>query len=234
MEVKMSWLFALAVALAPGGALWSQSAETTKENLDLPYDAVGNNEDDEDAPEVVSFYGQTLEGDGFFYVIDRSGSMQDSGELGIAKREVTKNVTEFSDRVQFGIVFFAKDVLKFPQSGQPAEANPGMKSSATSWVQSMAGNSGSCCLAGFTAVLQLANQSSSKRKVIVYLGDGGGTCSGEDETTYLNKTRSSVSAQNFQRIQINTIGVLTLNPLNEKFLKDIAASSGGTYTRITR
>ncbi len=205
-----------------------------KENLDLPFDAIGDNDDDEELPEVVNFYGLNLEGDGFFYVIDRSGSMQDSGELGVAKREVTKNIQEFSDRVQFGIVFFAKDVNQFPQGGQPAEANPGMKSSAISWLQAQTGSSGSCCMAGFTAVLKLASQSTAKRKVVVYLGDGGGTCSGEDESAYLAKTQSAINAQNFLRIQINTIGVLQIPEINEKFLKTVAASNGGTYSRVTR
>jgi len=53
----------------------------TKENLDLPFDALGEEEEEEEAPEVVTFYGTQLEGDGVFYCIDRSGSMQDSGEL---------------------------------------------------------------------------------------------------------------------------------------------------------
>ena len=104
-----------------------------KENLDLPYDAIGANDDDEDAPEVVVFYGTSLEGDGFFYIIDRSGSMQDSGELQIAKREVIKNIGEFSDRVEFGIFFFDKTLLSYPPNGQPAEATPAGKSSGISY-----------------------------------------------------------------------------------------------------
>lgn len=66
-----------------GGSLQAQDLGSggLKENLDLPLDAIGEAGEEEDAPEVVNFYGQTLEGDGFFYAVDRSGSMQDSGEL---------------------------------------------------------------------------------------------------------------------------------------------------------
>jgi Mg-chelatase subunit ChlD len=206
----------------------------TKENLDLPYDALGEDEDEEEAPEVVSFYGQSLEGDGFFYSIDRSGSMQDSGELNIAKQEVTKNISEFSDRVQFGVIFFAADVLKFPPGGQPADATPSMKSAGISWVNSAQGSHGSCCQAGLIAGLQMANQASAKRKVLVYLGDGGGTCSGVDEGTYLNQTLAVVTSQNFQRITINTIGVLSYGQIQEKFLRNLASANGGTYTKISR
>ncbi len=206
---------------------------TTKENLDLPFDALGENEEEEDAPEIVSFYGQQLEGDGFFYVVDSSGSMRDSGELAVAKREIVKNITEFSDRVQFGVVFFNTSVSKFPGSGQPAEANPGQKSSALAWIQAHQGSSGSCCQAGLSAGLQLANACSAKRKVLSYVGDGGGTCGG-DESQYLQQTLAAVSAQNFQRVQINCIGVLSYPQMNEDFMRKLSAQNGGTYVHITR
>jgi len=210
-----------------GGAL--------KENLDLPFDAIGNNEDEEEAPEIVSFYGQTLEADAFFYIIDRSNTMQDQGELPIAKREVIKNISEFSDKVQFGVFFFDKGLLKYPGGGQPAEANPAGKSSAISWVNGTAGGGGTCQMPALSAALQMASQATAKRKVIVYLSDGGGTCpGGAEEPAYLRQTVASTSAQNWQRVQINTIGVLQMGQLQEKFMKDLASSNGGTYTRITR
>ncbi|MBI4604536.1 MAG: VWA domain-containing protein [Planctomycetes bacterium] len=205
-----------------------------KENLDLPFDALGENEEEEDAPEIVTFYGQNLEGDGFFYVTDKSGSMQD-GELPIAKREMVRNITEFSEKVRFGLFFFDKALSKFPSSGQAAEANPGMKSSAISYVQSIPGGSGSCPQIGLTAALQMANSCSAKRKVIVYLGDGGGTCPGSSgEGEYHRQTLAAVAAQNWQRIQINAIAVLQPNASAEQFLRNLAAQNGGTYTRITR
>jgi Mg-chelatase subunit ChlD len=205
----------------------------TKENLDLPFDALGQAEDEEDAPEIVTFYGQQLEGDGFFYVIDRSGSMNDSGELNIAKREVVRNVSEFSERVQFGIIFFAADALKFPSSGQPADASPGMKQAAINFTNSTPWAHQSCVQKGMAAILQMANQSTSKRKVIVYVGDGGGTCGG-DEATYLRQCVTLVGSLNYQRIQINTIGVLQQQPINEAFMKQLATSNGGTFTRVMR
>jgi Mg-chelatase subunit ChlD len=78
----------------------------------------------------------------------------------------------------------------------------------------------------------MANASSAKRKVITYVGDGGGTCNGANEAEYLQQTLAAVSAQNYQRIQINCIGVLSSPKLNEDFMKKLAAMNGGTYTRI--
>lgn len=217
--------------------LWSLfgqdlSAAPVKENLDLPFDAAGETGEDEDAPEVVVFYGQQFEGDGIFYVIDKSYSMRDSGELAIAQREVTRNIQEFSDRVQFGLVFFDSNVVKFPANGQPAEASPGLKSAACSFVMSVVGASGSCCQKGLGEGLKMANLATPKRKTLIYVGDGGGTCGG-DEAAYLKAALAQVTAQNYQRIQINCIGVLQPSTLGVDFMKKLAAMNGGTYTRIT-
>ncbi len=208
----------------------------SKENLDLPYDAgIFNGEaEDEDAPEVIQFYGQQYEGDGVFFAIDRSGSMQSSGELDVAKREVAKNISEFSTRVQFGIVFFDKGLLKFPSSGRPAEAAPAMKAAGLNWVNSVKGGGGSCCQAGLVAAMQYANFSSSKRKVVIYVGDGGGSCNGADSGTYLKQTLAIVKSQNFQRAQINAIGVLDVSQEGKDFLTALAQSNGGSYTYIAK
>ena len=203
-----------------------------KENLDLPFDALAESEEEEDAPEVVSFYTVSLEGDGFFYVVDHSGSMLDSGELQRAKQEVTKNINEFSDRVQFGVIFFAGTPSPFPRTGQPARADTPTKQAAYSFIQSIVRGRSSCPLVGLQAALLMANRVTSTRKVIVYVGDGGGTCHGADEAAYLQKTLSTVASMNFQKVRINAIGVLDVKPLCENFLRKLASQSGGTYTKI--
>jgi Mg-chelatase subunit ChlD len=214
--------------LFSAGALPGQ----VKENLDLPFDALGEQEDEEDSPEVVNFYSLSLEGDAFFYVVDHSGSMLESGELQRAKQEVTKNVNEFSERVRFGIIFFAGSVTRYPRNGQPAQADPPTKQGAYSFIQSITRGRGSCPLVGLQAGLLMANQVTSTRKVIVYVGDGGGTCQGADEAQYLQKTLSTITSMNFQKIKINTIGVVDVSALGEQFLRKLASQNGGTYTRI--
>ena len=102
MQALCRWFLGFVVA---GFFLSAVSAQEigqgqTKFNLDLPFDALGETgEDEEDPPEVVQFYGQNLEGDGFYYVIDRSISMQNSGELQRAKQEITRNVMEMFSKI---------------------------------------------------------------------------------------------------------------------------------------
>ncbi|MBI4606034.1 MAG: VWA domain-containing protein [Planctomycetes bacterium] len=217
-----------------GAPARGQDPTGLKENLDLPLNAVGEGEEEEeDAPEIVVFFGQVLEGDAFFYVIDRSRSMNEDGRLDKAKREVTRNVQEFSERVQFGIVFFNHAVVQFPTGGHAAVATAPMKSAAMSFVQSVIDRGATCGQAGLSAGLRMAKTASVARKVIVYLSDGGGTCPGIwDEAEYLQRTLEAVAAQNYERVQINTIGVRVAGELQEQFLIQLAGRNGGTYTRL--
>lgn len=215
--------------------LLQQSAAPTKENLDLPFDAVGEKEREEDAPEIVVFYGQTLEGNAFVYVIDKSSSMGDSGELDIAKREVRKNVSEFSPKVEFGIIFFDRGMQKYTSSGALVYANPQNKATAISFINSISSGQGSCCREALLSGLEMINKSKSERRVLTYVGDGGGTCSDQvPEAEYLRKTIASVTSANYKRAKINCIGVLNPQPLNEDFMKNLAHSNNGTYTEISR
>ncbi len=105
------------------------SQAATKENLDLPFDAIGISEDVEDAPEVIFFYTQQFEGAGFFFCLDRSSSTA-QGELLTEIKEAIRTISQFSNKVQFTIVFYDQGVLKWPSSGKPAEANAGTRSAA--------------------------------------------------------------------------------------------------------
>ena len=63
---------------------------------------------------------------------------------------------------------------------------------------------------------------------------GTGPCGGTGgESGYLNQTLKPVAQQNYQRVTINTIGVMMSGRgMQETFLRNIARSNGGTYKRI--
>ncbi len=233
--LTLTAVFVFCFALSPLALVNAQSLAggALKANLDLPFNAGLFNDDgeDEDAPEIITFYSQQYEGDGIFYCIDHSWGMS-IGELQVAKREVIKNISEFSPRVQFAVVFFDRDMIKFPSGGRPAEASSAMKASAIAWVNAVPDGLGSCCQQGLVQALQFANTSSARRKIVVYLGDGAGTCNGANEQTYLNQTLAIIKALNFQQAQVNTIGMAEMASHNEAFLRGLAAANGGTYTRV--
>ena len=198
-----------------------------KQNLDLPFNG-GLVESDR-----IRFYGSEYELDGIFYVIDHSSSMS-QGELPVAKREVIRNIQELSHQTEIGIVFFDRNITKFPASGRPAYATAAIKAAAISYVNSIPGGGGSCCQQGLMEGLLFANLSTADRKVLLYVGDGGGHCNGANQTTYLQQTLGVVKGQNFQRAQINAIGVVDVSNVGDDFLRSLATGNGGTYVKITR
>jgi hypothetical protein len=171
-------------------------------------------------------------GDGFFYVIDRSGSFAAEGGLAVAKREVQRIIAEFSCFVEFGVVFFDSSITRFPASGDPARATDSNKEAARDFIASITGGSGTCLKDGLFAGLDFADRSTAPRKVLVYLGDGGATCQGADEGAYRTETLAAVRDRNQGRVKINVLGVGSLVAGGEDFLRTLAAENGGTYTRI--
>ena len=112
-----------------------------------------------------------------------------------------------------------------------------MESPGIGWVNGVRGGGGSCCQKGLLAALDFARFSSAVRKVVVYVGDGGGTgpCGGAgDEQAYLNATLGIVRGRNSTgNIQVNAIGVLmTGRNMQEQFLRTLTSQNSGTYRRV--
>ena len=100
----------------------------------------------------------------------------------------------------------------------------------------MGGGRGSCCQQGIVAALEYANKAAVQRKVVIYVGDGGGTCpGGGSEADYFRVTLGIVKGRNYQHAQINAIGVLMGNRSSQRdFLQKITRMNNGTYSEITR
>ena len=229
-------LIGLAAVLPPAPPVTAQDLGLgLTRNLDLPAESdAARGGDHEDPPEVVAFYDQTLEGDWFFYAVDRSTSMQESGELGRAKQEISQNISEFSPRTQFGVVFFDAGIERYPASGHPVEADSGSKSGALGWIAGVPGGEGSCMASGLREALHFAQRSSARKKVIVYVGDGGGTCIGSNERQFLERMVDEITNANSERAQINCVGVMMGGgrSLQEQFMRDLCGRNGGTYSSI--
>jgi hypothetical protein len=168
------------------------------------------------------------------FVVDRSESMQDSGELESARREIASALCFLPEESSFAIVISDTGVVKFPSSGHAAAAVPEMVAVATTFLDGIRGGSGSCIRSGFLTALDFVTTSVSARNVVIYIGDGGGTCQGAAESVYLRMTLEAVTAANDGRAAIHTIGVLLAagDDLHVGFLQDLAAQNSGTFRRI--
>jgi len=204
----------------------------TKQNLDLPFDALGDSEEEEEAPEVIVFYGEQYEGDGFFFSCDKSSSMA-GAKWQKCQREVIRVLNGLSEKAQFGICFYDANLVKFPTSGRPADANQAMKAAGSAMVMSTTTGSGSCTKVSLVTCLQFANQSTAKRKTIVHLSDGHNTCNGQDEAQYSKSILAEVAARNIQRAHINAMCIGDAGAwVDENFMKMLATQNQGKYTRL--
>ena len=124
-----------------------------------------------------------------------------------------------SNNTEFAVLYGHGHTNKFPAQGKPVAANNGVKKAASQFLARMPGQSSTDLERDLIEALKSAKKLSSKRKVIIYVGDGALLTNGR--VSLLNKIRSL----NREKIQINTIGVSPYRE-NERFLKYLAAQNG--------
>ena len=172
------------------------------------------------------FFGHEFSGDAVFFLIDKSGTMVDSGELTRAKNEVRKVVEAMPDGVRFSVIFFDANVFRFPASPEPAVASSETKASAVNFINQIPGGFGTCGGLALHAALDAARLSGTRRKLIFYLSDGGATCRGLDEAEYWKTTIEQVTLANSGLARIYTFA-FDSSALGQSFLKDLAERNGG-------
>ncbi len=194
-------------------------------------DAIGCEDFDGCTP-GFQFFGFDFEGDGVFFVVDRSGTFNNSGALALAMREVVATISAFTAGHEFAVLFASVSVLKFPSNGVPATASEQMKAAGIAFVQSVLGGSGSCDRAALMAALGFAGNSSARVRSICYVSDGGGTCSG-DEAAYLMETIETVTEANNGLAHIHSIQVYGPGGINEEYMRALAERNSGTYHKVS-
>lgn len=178
--------------------------------------------------------GTPVVGDGVFFVIERSGTMSNNGELMFAKGVATRTIKGLPNTAELAIVFTDDGVLGFPEGGDPVLATDDAKADALRFLESTPGGSGACPEPGLLAALQYATRSTSRRRVVVFLSGGDVICRGADTAAYHEQTLQSVSEANQGRAHIYTVGVMNLWGPEVAFLKALAHANGGDFILISK
>ena len=194
--------------------------------LDLPAGGLGGDNDDEDAPELITFYGANFEGDAFFWCLDKSCSMAWGGQIGILISETTQAIQQLSSRSEFGIVAYSGSTISY--SLQPQSANPGNKAAGIAWVQTLDAAGWTCLEQAGVLTVSIANQSSKPNKKILVLGDGVPLCNG---TNTSSACLSSITAANWQQTPIDTL-YISNDSQGIGFMTQLAAQNNGTFTLV--
>lgn len=221
-------LILLTLVCGLGGlGTWVFAQETPngqRRPLDLPSGVSGEEEDEEDEPETVTFYGGDYEGDGFFWCLDRSCSMT-GAPIVTLKEEATSAIMQLSGRADFGIVQFNHTHSVF--SPVPTKATLASKASAQNWVQSMTADGQTCIGPPGVSTLNIANQSSKRHVQVVILGDGVPVCGSETAATVI----SDITAANYKSLPIHCLFIGTGSG-GVSLFQQLAAQNGGTFRQI--
>jgi len=211
-----------------------ESPLEVKANLDLPIDAGGESEEEAASPETVIFYGEMYEGLAFVFCCQKQEACDGGDTFRRIRKELLRTLSGLSERAEFGIVFFDERVRTFPSRGRLVEARDESKKSASDWAMSQSAGFNSCTKAGLLESLFMAARSSARQKVIILVSDGLSICAGSDAKTYERQTLAEVRGRNTERVAIHTVGVGVAHPVNEPFLKRLAAENQGTYRRAPK
>jgi hypothetical protein len=119
--------------------------------LDLP-DGFGWSDDEEDEPELIDFYSEELEGDAFFFCLDRSSSMERPAANGqrkydVMRREVIRAISGLTKRSVVTCVFYNRD-NPLVYGDPPIKMDAGGKAQMIGKVQGTPRDYGSCMIKG--------------------------------------------------------------------------------------
>ncbi|MFN0057701.1 MAG: vWA domain-containing protein [Planctomycetota bacterium] len=197
--------------------------------LDLPSGGNGSDDDEEDEPEAVTYYGAEIEGDGFFWCLDRSCSMGEGASFTTLKVETTRAIMQLSRNAEFAVVFYSSNLTVWPVNETPARATPGSKNAAVLWVNLTPYQGQTCMGAGVVKVCEIANQSTKRRRQVLMLGDGVPFCDGGPSSP--SEVLDAVETANYQHIPFNTF-YISDDASGIQLFQDIAGQTGGTFTLV--
>lgn len=214
-----------------GSIVWATDQGQVKRPLDLPSGGQGADEDEEDEPESITFYGSEFEGDGFFWCLDHSGSMGSGGGVGSSgiatlRDEMTSSIQQLSRYAEFSMVKFSTGNVAWSEN--PRKGTPANKASAIVWVQAIQAVGWTCLAPAGVKTLEIANRCSKRRVSVLILGDGMPNCNGVDTSA---QCLSDITAANYKRLPVHTL-FISVSTSGTAFFQSLAAMNGGTFTQV--
>ena len=222
----MRGLLLLVAVLVVPGFMFSVSAGSSSTPLDLPAQGLSQDEDDEDAPETITFYGSEMEGENFFFCFPAYSFCGVFETFISIKEEVAFAVQQMSPRVRFSAVAYNTETYVWQwKLKRGTMAN---KASCIAWMDVLTTAGYECLLdAGLTS-LQILNQDRRSRKaVLVCLGGNKPTCQ-SGGVGYPEECLTGITGANTRRHRINTVYIDDFYAGHAGFWQELAAANNGT------
>ncbi len=190
--------------------------------LDLPSGGRGDDEE-EDAPETITFYGTNYEGDAFVWCLDTSDSMNTGGKLGILKANVNEAIGDLSDSSEFGIVHYNNNHTRWQPVPRPATA--AYKGLAQSYVNTLAAEGQTCTGPAGIDALALLRMSDNEYRRMILVSDGVPICGGVNTAS---DALADITGANTSRDPIDTVYIGN-DAGGQAFMQQLAAQNNGTF-----
>ncbi len=218
----------------------SSGEESLKANLDLPFDAAGSSEkEEENAPDIIVFYGSVYEADAVVFCLDESLSMRNANRWELQRKEASRAISELDERSEMGIVFYGQNAYSFRESLVTATTTN--KAAALSFVNSRNLTLGTCLGPGVIKSLEMLQRSTNKYRSVIVAGDGRPTVCpyvrgrGQDEQLFNEIFQKTLSANPGAQIRVHTIYVGTDNdPKAISFMRRLAEIHNGTFRIVNQ
>ncbi len=195
--------------------------ETTRTPLDIPSGGKGDVGTEEDFVESITFYNSEYEGDGFFWCLDKSGSMM-GNKMQVLMGEMCHALLELSHRSEFTMVAFSSNYLVWREHA--AQGISENQAAAMAWVQSLNAGGITCLMEAGVKTVQISNNCAKRNKQIIMLSDGQPNCDTTPEECI-----DAITGANYQRTPINTI-YISNDTQGQNFMRSLASANNGTFT----
>lgn len=202
-------------------------------NLDMPVGGglFNNDSEDEDAPEIISYYGSLYQADALVLVLDHSGSIRLGNNLEKMRKQTQKVINEIQE-AYLNIIIFHDEVIKWRNGVVSVIAN---KSSAINFAVTQKVGVNTFVSPAIIEALKQLRRSVKRNKRIILVADG---TTSENPVESLEAIKKNNPAP---RIPIDTIflhyaggGSIAemLAIQGREYLTAVSSQSGGKFREV--
>lgn len=224
-------LLAFALVSFPFVAVVSADGDGSRRPLDLPSGGLAEDEEEEDRPETILFYGDEFEGDCFVWAIPAYGFCGETTVFTAIREEVGSTLNQLSPMVDFSLVAF--NSTTYVWSPTCVRANSANKTAAQAWLSTLAPIEAHCLMDASVTALGILQAAPASFKQMIVCGAREPYCGGNGGGPYADGVLEVVSAANIENVPIHTVYFTSSAYSGEgQFYMDLAAMNGGTFRQV--
>jgi hypothetical protein len=235
--MRQSWVWVLLCLAVPALCVSTfvfaeDVGPTAKRPLDLPSGGKADQEEEEDEPETIMFYGGEFEGDCFMWCFPVYGFCGDTTVWTAIRAEVENAVNQLTETSEFSLVAF--NSTTYVWSYVMKEANPGNKAGANAWMATLVPTESHCIVPAAITALGITHTSDRTHKQMVQCGAREPYCDGQSGPAYVAAALLQITGANYENTPIHTVYFETTFYFGEEeFYMQLAGLNGGTYREVT-